>query len=77
MKRFLKFLFSPLFLINLIVALGSAVLIFYFIMSYLHDYTNHDNKYPTPNFIGIHVDDIDEFIIAKDIKIYYKRFCFL
>jgi len=68
MKRFFKFLFSPLFLINLILALGSAVLIFYFIMSYLHDYTNHDNKYPTPNFIGIHVDDIDDFIKAKDIK---------
>jgi hypothetical protein len=68
MKRFFKFLFRPLFLINLILALGSAVLIFYFIMSYIHDYTNHDDKYHTPNFIGVHVDDIDEFIKAKEIK---------
>jgi len=37
-------------------------------MSYLHNYTNHDDKKLVPNFIGLHVDDIDAFIEGKELR---------
>ena len=68
LKSFFKFLISPLFLINFVLAIGSAILIFYLIMNYLHNYTQHDEKRKVPNFIGIHVDDINEFMKGKDLR---------
>ena len=71
LKSFFKFLISPLFLINFVLAIGSAILIFYLIMNYLHNYTQHDEKIKVPNFIGIHVDDVDEFMKGKDLRYVY------
>jgi beta-lactam-binding protein with PASTA domain len=68
LKSFFKFLISPLFLINFFLSIGTAVLIFYLIMNYLHNYTQHDDKIVVPNFIGLHVDDVDEFIKGKDLR---------
>ena len=67
-KAFFKFLISPLFLINLILAVTAVVLIFYFTMNYLDDYTHHDEKLPVPNFIGVHVDDLVEFTEGKHLR---------
>lgn len=68
LKSFFKFLISPLFLINFFLAIGASVLIFYLIMNYLHNYTKHDEKVLVPNFIGLHIDDVDEFIKGKELR---------
>ncbi len=67
-KAFLKFLISPLFLINLVLASTAVVLIFYFTMNYLETYTNHDQQLPVPNFIGVHVDDLEAFTSGKELR---------
>ena len=67
-KAFFKFLISPLFLINLVLAVTAVVLIFYFTMNYLDDYTHHDEKLPVPNFIGVHVDDLVKFTEGKQLR---------
>ena len=67
-KAFLKFLISPLFLINLVLASTAVVLIFYFTMNYLETYTNHDQQLPVPNFIGVHVDDLEAFTEGKELR---------
>ena len=68
LKSFFKFLISPLFLINFFLSIGASVLIFYLIMNYLHNYTKHDEKVLVPNFIGLHIDDVDEFIKGKELR---------
>ncbi len=67
-KAFLKFMISPLFIINLILAITTVSLIFYFTISYLETYTQHDEKLPVPNFIGIHVDDLESFTDGKELR---------
>ena len=37
-------------------------------MNYLHNYTKHDEKVLVPNFIGLHIDDVDEFIKGKELR---------
>jgi len=37
-------------------------------MNYLHTYTQHDEKILVPNFIGLHIDDVDEFIQGKELR---------
>ena len=68
LKSFFKFLISPLFLINFFLSIGASVLIFYLIMNYLHNYTKHDEKVLVPNFIGLHIDDVDKFIKGKELR---------
>ena len=67
-KAFFRFLISPLFLINLVLAITAVVLIFYFTMNYLDSYTQHDKKLPVPNFIGVHVDDLEDFTSGKELR---------
>ncbi len=71
---FFRFLVSRLFLINFFLALIVAVSIPYFTLGYLESYTNNDSedykKYyiSVPDFRGIHLDDIPEFIKGKELE---------
>lgn len=73
-KAFFRFLISKVFLINLALALIVAISIPYFTLNYIESYTNNDsedykkNYIPVPNFMGIYVDDIDDFIKGKDLR---------
>lgn len=73
-KAFFRFLISKVFLINLALAIIVAIAIPYFTLNYIESYTNNNsedykkNYIPVPNFIGIHVDDVDEFINGKDLR---------
>ena len=67
-KSFLKFMISPLFIANFILAIAAVFFIFYFTMSYLETYTQHDKQLPVPNFIGVHVDDLDAYIEEKALR---------
>jgi beta-lactam-binding protein with PASTA domain len=37
-------------------------------MNYLETYTNHDQQLPVPNFIGVHVDDLEAFTSGKELR---------
>ena len=67
-KAFLKFMISPLFIVNFVLAIAAVLLIFYFTMNYLETYTQHDKQLPVPNFIGVHVDDLEAFTDGKELR---------
>ena len=73
-KAFFRFLISKVFLLNLLAALLVVFLIGYFSLSYIESYANNDSenykKYyiEIPNFKGVNVDDLDDFMADKDLK---------
>lgn len=68
-KPFFKFVFSKLFLINLILALLALFLIPYFTLKHLDTYTNHGVKLPVPNFIGVNSKDVDKLAEENNLKV--------
>ncbi len=58
-KAFFRFLISPLFLINLVLAIGAFFLIFYLVQSSNHEGTRQDAKYhkSLPSVTGMDVSD--------------------
>ena len=73
-KAFFRFLISKLFLINLALVILVGFMIPYCSLGALEDFTNNDsedyqrNYIAVPNFIGVHMDKIDDFIGSKDLK---------
>ena len=70
LKPYFRFLFSKLFLLNLIAALTVAGFAFWGLLVYLDNYTLHDENIAVPNFHSLHIDDIDAF--AKEHNLRYK-----
>jgi len=73
-KAFFRFLVSKLFLINLALVLLVGFFVPYCTLGYLEDYANNDSEnykkhyIAVPNFIGVHMDGIEEYIGDKDLK---------
>lgn len=73
-KAFLRFLYSRLFLINLALVVMVGFFVPYCTLGYLEDYANNDSEdyqkhyIAVPNFIGVPMDGIDEFIGDKDLR---------
>ncbi len=66
-KPFFRFLFSRVFIINLILALLVLFFIPYYTLKYLDSYTNHGVKLPVPNFVGTSVNGINQ--LATEYKV--------
>ena len=73
-KAFFRFLISKLFLINLALVILVGFMIPYCSLGALEDFTNNDsedyqhNYIAVPNFIGVNMDNIDDFIGNKDLN---------
>lgn len=67
MKEFLRFLFSKLFLKNLLKVLGIFLVIILLIFTWLRFYTRHSQGIATPDFYGMTVDQVGK--ITKDKKL--------
>ena len=63
---FFRFLISPLFLINFVLAITVAFLINYCSIKSLDDYTNHGVKVEVPYLIGTNVAELDESEAAAE-----------
>lgn len=57
---FLRFLISPLFLINFVLAISAAFFINYCSIKSLDDYTNHGVKVEVPYLIGVNIDELED-----------------
>lgn len=68
-KPFFKFLFSRIFIINLVLALLVLFLIPYFTLSYLDSYTNHGKKIAVPNFVGTSATDINTLATNNNVEV--------
>jgi eukaryotic-like serine/threonine-protein kinase len=73
-KAFFRFLISKLFLINLALVILVGFMIPYCSLGALEEFTNNDSEdyrrhyIAVPNFIGVHMDNIDDFIGNKDLN---------
>jgi len=73
-KAFFRFLISKLFLINLALVILVGFMIPYCSLGALEDFTNNDSEdyqhsyIAVPNFIGVNMDNIDDFIGNKDLN---------
>lgn len=66
MGHFFRFLFSKVFIINLLLAvifIGGGL---YATLYYLSDYTRHEEILKVPNLIGSHESDIEDLIEVDD-----------
>ncbi|MDR2010321.1 MAG: PASTA domain-containing protein [Bacteroidales bacterium] len=68
MKRFLKFITSKLFLINLLLVIILIALIFIILNVYLNSYTNHGEAVTVPTLIGVNTDEAIEIIETNGFK---------
>ncbi len=54
------FLSSPVFLKNLGLMVGAALLLLFLTSRWLHCYTRHGESYPVPDFAGLSLDEAEE-----------------
>ncbi|TXC81515.1 PASTA domain-containing protein [Luteibaculum oceani] len=68
MAKFLRFIFSKIFLINLIIAVVLLCGIVFGIDSYLKGVTKHGEKIPVPMLIGKLPSQVDSILVSRDLK---------
>ncbi len=68
MKRFFRFLFSRLFLLNFLIALLISVVIFLVVTQFLKIYTDHGKSYSVPNLIGLQEAEVKDLLNQLDLR---------
>lgn len=68
MKDFLNFFRSKQFLINLGIILIVVVVIVWGTLKWLDGYTNHGEQIAVPNLVGLHQDELDDFLTKRSLK---------
>ncbi len=63
--RIIRFLISKAFIINFVLALGVATVLVFGSFHMLHSYTNHDTTIEIPDYLGVHINDLDS-LTEKD-----------
>lgn len=66
--KFVKFLFSRVFFINLIIAAVLSVAIIWGTLLVIDNYTNHGEEISVPDFSGLNLDEIQAFADSNDLK---------
>lgn len=67
MKIF-KFLFSKIFLINIVVAIALLLGLYFIVMKSLDSYTNHGDKVVVPDFTGMTIKDAQELAKQHNLR---------
>lgn len=58
MKIFFRFIFSRLFLLNLLLAIGITLVLIFGVTRFLRIYTHHGDTYTVPDFKGKSIDEV-------------------
>ncbi|MBL4710168.1 MAG: PASTA domain-containing protein [Flavobacteriales bacterium] len=66
MGHFFRFLFSKIFVINLLIVFALLAGGLYAVLSYLDDYTRHDEILVVPNLLGMHVSEVEELLLEDN-----------
>lgn len=69
MMNFFRYLFSRMFIVNLVLALLLVAGLLYGVVKYLDSYTLHGESISTPDFVGLTFDELDEF--AENYEVAY------
>lgn len=68
MKEFLKFLKSKQFLINAAIIFIVVFLVVWGTLKWLDNYTNHGEQIAVPNIVGLHQDELDDFLTKRNLR---------
>jgi beta-lactam-binding protein with PASTA domain len=68
MKGFIRFIFSRLFIVNLLVYIVLIAGIFYMLNSYLVTFTDHGKSISVPDFRGFHISELNDFVSGKEVE---------
>lgn len=68
LNAFFRFFISPMFLINLALAIGAFFLTGWLLLNWLDGYSQHGEKVRVPNLIGIHVDEVEKVLSPLGLK---------
>ncbi len=66
--KFIKFIFSKFFWINVVLAVIALYVVFYLTMSNLDNYTNHGIKIEVPNLKGLQLDQVQDSLMSLDLN---------
>ena len=66
--KFIKFIFSKFFWINIVLAVIALYVVFYLTMSNLDNYTNHGIKIEVPNLKGLQLDQVQDSLMSLDLN---------
>jgi beta-lactam-binding protein with PASTA domain len=67
--RFIKFLTNKIFIINLVVAIITAIIIYLMVVYGLKIYTQHGEKIAVPSFVSLTYEDARELAQLNELKV--------
>jgi len=65
---FFKFVFSKVFIVNLLIALLITAGLVFLVISYLDNFTHHGEQIVVPNVIGKKTEDLDSALVDKGFE---------
>jgi beta-lactam-binding protein with PASTA domain len=68
MSGLIKFIFSKTLLVNIILAAGLGLLIFYGTYKWLGTYTHHGESIEVPDLRGMPLEELDDFLAERNLK---------
>jgi eukaryotic-like serine/threonine-protein kinase len=68
MSAILSFFKSRQFFVHAGLALASIILIFFFVIKWLSSYTHHGDYTQVPDFKGLGINTLDDFIKSKEVS---------
>jgi eukaryotic-like serine/threonine-protein kinase len=67
-KKFFGFIFSKVFILNVIISIGLVVLVFGFTYKWLDSYTRHGTSVSVPDLRGMTIEKLEEFLKYKSLS---------
>ena len=68
--KFFRFLVSRVFFINLGIAILVVVLLYFLTFKMLNMFTRHGKEITLPNYIGMTLEDLDNYSINKQFEFF-------
>lgn len=68
MKEIIEILFSKRFLKHLLIAVVLLVVIIFSVLKWLDNYTNHGEQIAVPNVVGLHQDELENFLSKRQLR---------
>jgi eukaryotic-like serine/threonine-protein kinase len=68
MKKFLRFIFSRVFIVNVLLALGISAVLFLLVTIGLKIYTQHGKAFTVPELIGLNPTEVDDILKQLDLR---------
>ncbi|MFP5470901.1 MAG: PASTA domain-containing protein [Bacteroidia bacterium] len=68
MKKIIQFFKDKPVLKHFVLATFSTLLLVWLVLMWLNSYTNHGEQIAVPNVIGLHQDELEEYLSKRDLR---------